>query len=64
MELTQRQLVIYNKIKEDTSLSAKGLARLIGISQRTVEREISYLRNNGFIDKATRNNNSDWVVLK
>jgi transcription initiation factor IIE alpha subunit len=40
------------------------LARLIGISQRTVEREISYLRNNGFIDKATRNNNSDWVVLK
>ena len=64
IKLTERQLLIYNKIKEDTSLSAKSLSRLIGFSQRTVEREISFLRNNGFIDKTTKENKSNWMILR
>ena len=64
IKLTERQLLIYNKIKEDVSLSAKSLSRLIGFSQRTVEREISFLRNNGFIDKTTKENKSNWMILR
>ena len=63
-ELTERQASIYNEIKKDVSHTAKSLARQLELSQRTVEREISFLRNNGFIDKSTKENKSKWVVLK
>ena len=56
-------LLDYNKIKEDVSLSAKSLSRLIGFSQRTVEREISFLRNNGFIDKTTKERPLAYLLL-
>jgi DNA-binding MarR family transcriptional regulator len=63
-ELTERQLRIYNEIKNNVSHTAKSLARQLELSQRTVEREISFLRSNGFIDKSTKENKSKWVVLK
>ena len=63
-ELTERQLSIYNEIKNNVSHTAKSLARQLELSQRTVEREISFLRSNGFIDKSTKENKSKWVVLK
>lgn len=63
-ELTERQLRIYNEIKRNVSHTAKSLARQLELSQRTVEREISFLRSNGFIDKSTKENKSKWVVLK
>lgn len=64
MKLSNRQTVIYNEIKCNPSHTAKSLARQTNISTRTVEREISFLRNNGFIDKKEKANNSDWVILK
>lgn len=64
INLTERQLIIYNGIKKNLSHTAKSLARQIGLSQRTIEREISFLRKNGFIDKSTKENKSDWVILK
>ena len=63
-ELTERQLRIYNEIKNNVSHTAKSLARQLELSQRTVEREISFLRSTGFIDKSTKENKSKWVVLK
>ena len=63
-EITERQLRIYNEIKRNVSHTAKSLARQLELSQRTVEREISFLRSNGFIDKSTKENKSKWVVLK
>lgn len=64
INLTERQLIIYSEIKKNLSHTAKSLARQIGLSQRTIEREISFLRKNGFIDKSTKENKSDWVILK
>ena len=63
-EITERQLRIYNEIKRNVSHTAKSLARQLELSQRTVEREISFLRSNGFIDKSTKENKSKWVVLR
>lgn len=63
-DLTDRQMIIYIEIKKNLSHTAKSLARQTGLSQRTIEREISFLRKNGFIDKSTKDNKSDWVILK
>lgn len=61
--LTERQTLIYTALKDNGENTAKSLARMLNISQRTVEREISYLRNQGFIDK-DGTNNGIWTILK
>ena len=50
-------------LKVNGENSARSLARILNLSQRTVEREISFLRNNGFIDKDGTKNGL-WKVLK
>lgn len=44
--------------------TARHIASVIGVGQRTVESEISFLRKNGFIEKSTKDTRSPWVVLK
>ena len=44
--------------------TSRTLSILLDISQRTVEREISFLRNKGFIDKEGSTKNGTWRVLK
>ena len=61
--LTERQQLIYNSMKENGENTAKDLARILGLSQRTVEREISFLRHNGYIDK-DGTNKGVWIILK
>ena len=51
IQLSERQALIYNMLKVNGENSARSLARILNLSQRTVEREISFLRNHGFIDK-------------
>ena len=62
-QLSERQVLIYNMLKVNGENSARSLARILNLSQRTVEREISFLRNNGFIDK-DGTKNGVWKVLK
>ena len=62
-QLSERQTLIYNMLKVNGENSARSLARMLNLSQRTVEREISFLRNNGFIDK-DGTKNGVWKVLK
>ena len=62
-QLSERQILIHSILKANGENTAKSLARMLNMSQRTVEREISFLRNHGFIDKdGTRN--GAWKVLK
>ena len=61
--LTERQQHIYNSMKENGENTAKDLARILGLSQRTVEREISFLRHNGYTDK-DGTNKGVWIILK
>ena len=62
-QLSDRQAIIYNMLKANGENSARSLARILNLSQRTVEREISFLRNHGFIDK-DGTKNGVWKVLK
>ena len=62
-QLSERQVLICNMLKVNGENSARSLARILNLSQRTVEREISFLRNHGFIDK-DGTKNGVWKVLK
>ena len=62
-QLSERQALIYNMLKVNGENTARSLARMLNMSQRTVEREISFLRNNGFIDK-DGTKNGVWKILK
>lgn len=62
-KLTERQLLIYGILKVNGENTAKSLARILCMSQRTVEREISFLRRQGFIDK-DGTKSGVWRILK
>lgn len=61
--LTDRQRVVINLIASNHNETAAHMARLLGCGQRSVERDISFLRKNGFIGKES-NNRSPWIILK
>ena len=62
--LTERQSVILRALEENEKHTAKSLARALNIAQRTIEREISFLRKNGFIEKQGATKTGIWVILK
>lgn len=64
IQLTERQREILVLLQEDGSRIAKVIATLTNLSKRTIEKELSFLRKNGFIKKATKDNRSPWIVLK
>lgn len=64
IQITDRQSDIIKILINDGGKTAPEIAGLIGVSQRTVETELSFLRKNGFIEKATKDNRSPWIVLK
>ena len=49
--LTERQSVILKVLDEDNRHTARSIALLLNIPQRTIEQEKLYLRKNGFINK-------------
>lgn len=60
--LTSRQLSILGALAKEGANSANSLSLLFGTTQRTIQRDLAYLRKNGFIDKSGKSNNSPWVV--
>ena len=62
--LTERQISIIQCLQKNGNHTSRTLSALLDISQRTVEREISSLRKNGFIDKEGSKKNGTWIVLK
>lgn len=68
IQLTERQKEILVLLRKDgtkvAGVIARVIAGVIGVSKRTVEEELSFLRKNGFIDKETKDNRSPWIVLK
>ena len=63
-ELTERQRIIIRSIFSNGECTAKSLAKSLAMSERTVQREISFLRNNGYITKEGSDTKGLWKVLK
>ena len=68
IQLTERQRSICNLIKENGNVTAKSLSETLSgtmlVTPRTIERDIRFLRDNGFIRKEGKKNKGIWVVLK
>ena len=68
IQLSERQQSIYNLIKENGDVTAKSLSETLSgtmsVTPRTIERDIRFLRDNGFIRKEGKKNKGIWIVLK
>lgn len=64
IQLSDRQQDIISLWNIDGYTTATKMAKLLGTSKRTIDRDISFLRANGYIRKETKDNRSPWIVIK
>lgn len=62
-ELSERQRSIIKLMSANGFVTANDMARTLTVSSRTIQREISFLRNHGYIDKEGKSNKGFWKVL-
>ena len=55
---------ILSSIESDPGITVSDLSNLLGIPQRTVEREISSLKREGTIHRTGSSRNGQWVVRR
>lgn len=58
IKLTERQLNILNLIKETPSISAKQMS----VTSRTIERDISAMKEMGVLKREGKDNNGVWII--
>ena len=63
-KLTERQQKILNLIKESPTITAKQMSETLSVSQRTVERDLSTMKNMGVLKHKGKDNAGAWVILK
>ena len=63
-KLTDRQKVILSILMSDGEKTASWIASQLGLGLISVQSDLSYLRNSGFIKKASKSTHSAWIVLK
>ena len=62
--LTEKELRIYQLVKENPEITTNGIADEMQVSIRTTQRYISVLRDKGFIVKAGNREQVKWIILK
>jgi ATP-dependent DNA helicase RecG len=63
-KLTERQCNILDIIKESPTISGRQMSEMLSVSQRTIERDLSYLQNNGILKHEGRDNDGTWVITR
>ena len=63
IKLTERQQVILKLIKESPSITAKQMSETLSVSPRTVERDLSTLKEKGVLKRDGKDNNGVWILL-
>ena len=61
-KLTERQQKILNLIKESPTITGKQMSEILSVSQRTIERDLSALRNKGVLKREGKDNDGMWVL--
>ena len=61
-ELTERQQVILNLIKEDPSLSGNERAQKTGMTSRTIQRDLAVLHEKGILYREGGRKDGSWVI--
>lgn len=62
IKLTERQQVILNLIKESPSITAKQMSETLSVSPRTVERDLSTLKEMGVLKREGKDNDGMWII--
>lgn len=60
--LSENQKKILDEMKSNPSTTAKILSQKVGISQRKIQDNIRFLRENGFVERVGSNKNGKWKV--
>ena len=60
IKLTERQ---QNMIKENPSISAKQMSETLSVSSRTIERDLSLMKKNGFLKREGYDNDGKWILV-
>lgn len=63
-KITERQQIILNIIKESPTITGRQMSEILSVSQRTVERDLSYLQKHGMLKRIGKDNNGIWVIMK
>ena len=62
IKLTERQQVILTLIKELPSITAKQMSETLSVSQRTIERDLSTLKEKGILKREGKDNDGAWMM--
>ena len=64
IKLTERQQKIINLIRQSPSVTAKQMSETLSVSSRTIERELSALKEAGELMRDGKDNDGVWVIIK
>ena len=54
---------ILEEMRNNPNVTHEQLEKLVGVGRTAIQNNISYLRNNGFIERIGSNKNGWWKVL-
>lgn len=63
-DITSAEKKVFNAIKEHSTFSAKEIAGIIGVSDRTVQRHQTALKKKGYIAREGSDREGKWIILK
>lgn len=63
-ELTERQVIVFAQIEHNNYVTIDRMSQALGVTRRTIDRELAILRKLGYIKKESKDNKSPWLVLK
>lgn len=62
-KLTKRQQKILNIIKESPTISGRQMSEILSVSQRTIERDISVMKQMGLLKHEGKDNDGVWIII-
>jgi ATP-dependent DNA helicase RecG len=63
-KLTERQCNILNAVMKSPTITGQQMSEMLSVSQRAIERDLSYLQNNGILKHEGKVNDGAWVIMK
>jgi ATP-dependent DNA helicase RecG len=63
-KLTERQCNILDIIKESPTISGRQMSEMLSVSQRTIERDLSFLQNHGIVKHEGSDKDGAWVITR
>ncbi len=62
IKLTERQQKILALIKESPTITVKQMSQTLSVSHRTVQRDLSTMKEMGVLNREGQDNNGVWII--